>query len=261
MLLHSQHQRIAFIFEHLAWSTQKRCCVTSQLCAREDHPKLLKDPSGGKKVREIPLLTTSLKTFDLRHQQQPKRASHPVCWEGEGASHWSAGGQVRTDTPAFTMHFNNNVQGTVFWWSVNGAGWVGGWVGGWTSQWMTKPGLYHKAQIIHELQVRHVNPQEWTGRRVNVPLFLSIALFVVDQQKQPMMAYNHRTVFPCTYCNPSALIRWSSLTLLHTWIWDEWSSNSTALTNSKFHTKSLFIASHVQFLHYSPSHCTHTGLE
>lgn len=115
MLLHSQHQRIAFIFELLAWSTRKRCCVTSQLCAREDHPKLLKDPSGGKKVREIPLLTTSLKTFDLRHQQQPKRASHPVCWKGEGVSHWSAGGQVRTDTPAFTMNFNNNVQGTVFW--------------------------------------------------------------------------------------------------------------------------------------------------
>lgn len=48
MLLHSQHQRIAFIFEHLAWGTRKRCCVTSQLCAHEDHPKLLKDPSWGK---------------------------------------------------------------------------------------------------------------------------------------------------------------------------------------------------------------------
>lgn len=98
---------------------------------------------------------------------------------------------------------------------------LGGWAGRWTSQWMTKPGLSHKVQITHELQVQHVNSQEWTGRRVGWPAETAHDV-LQPQNRISMHIYN--------YCNPTELIRWSLLTLLHTWIWDEWSANPTVLT-------------------------------
>lgn len=99
------------------------------------------------------------------------------------------------------------------------------------------------------------------GKRASIFKHRSLCSWPAETAHDGLQPQNRISMHIFSYCNPSALIRWSSLTLLHTWIWDEWSSNSAVLTNSKFHTKYIFIASHVQFLHYSSSHCTHTGLE
>lgn len=242
-----------FVFVILCRSKQKSS-VTSQLHLKE-LPKLFKDPSGGNKLWEFPVLpTTSIKTFDLRHQQQSKRASHLVCMGGRRSISFICGGTGMNRHTGIHNEFQQQL-------CSDGA--LMGLVG-WTSQWMTKPGLYCKAQNKHELHVnwkagKHVCifkppcPCSWPAETTYDGLQLEPDFHAhIQSILQPIekAAHAELCINKMVYIDftPYMNLKWvvSSLSIL-----------SLKKTASSIYNIS-FIEPHDQFCYFGPSHCTHT---